>query len=344
MQKLETVVELRRVASVLLDDGEQPGQVWSEQVRLEHGLARVHPVLVASQSIYLAVVDQIAVGMGALPAGEGVGAEAGVYQDDGRLDAPVGQVRVVGLDLGGGEHSLVDEGPAGKAAKVEVVAPLSPVVADLAGSSFADGVEPAFEVQIVCTPGTPNEDLADAGFPRERRCAQVGFSRGHGAPAQDLLPLFCCDSFKPPLAPDAVLLLGRQENHTYPVLAGFGKFHSGFVVQDLSEETVRHLKQNSRAVPGIGFAAARSAMVQVAQDRERLAHEFVGGDSLDMSDEANAAGIALAPGVIEALPGRHPGYFMVSVIFGLTLALVEKTEDRDLIHACFPAAAEAGRN
>ena len=85
-------------------------------------------------------------------------------------------------------------------------------------------------------------------------------------------PLFRRDSFQPPLAPEAVLLLGRQENHACAVLAGFGKLHSGFLVQSLSEETVRDLEQYTGAVPGIGLAAARAAVVQVAQDRERLAH------------------------------------------------------------------------
>ena len=49
-----------------------------------------HPVGVAPDGVDLAVVDDVAVGVGPLPAGVGVGGEAGVDDGDGR-DGPLVQ-------------------------------------------------------------------------------------------------------------------------------------------------------------------------------------------------------------------------------------------------------------
>ena len=54
----------------LLIRGFAPLQGVAEQVRLKHGLAGVHPVDVAPQGVDFAVVGDVAVGVGALPAGE----------------------------------------------------------------------------------------------------------------------------------------------------------------------------------------------------------------------------------------------------------------------------------
>ena len=70
------------------------------------------------------------------------------------------------------------------------------------------------------------------------------------------------------------------------------------------EKCVRDLHQNARAVAGVGFAAARAAMVQIYQHRQRLLHEGMRALPLDIDDKADAAGVMLIPRVVETLLWR----------------------------------------
>ena len=110
VEELEAVVEHRRVRAARVDDGEDLRDVPPEELGLDHRLAGVHPVDVAAQRVDLAVMDEVAVGMGPLPAREGVGAEARVHDAQGRLEGGVREVEIEGLDLLRGEHALVDDG------------------------------------------------------------------------------------------------------------------------------------------------------------------------------------------------------------------------------------------
>ena len=67
--------------------------VLAEERRGELRLAGVHPVDVAAQGVDLAVVGDVAVRVGAVPAREGVGAETRVDQRQRAFHARVGQVR-----------------------------------------------------------------------------------------------------------------------------------------------------------------------------------------------------------------------------------------------------------
>ena len=75
-EQFEGVIEAGGIAAGGGDDGEQLLDIGSEQRRGQDGLARVHPVDVAAEGIDFAVVGDVAVGMGELPGGEGIGGEA----------------------------------------------------------------------------------------------------------------------------------------------------------------------------------------------------------------------------------------------------------------------------
>ena len=108
----------------------------------EHGLAGAHPVDVAAQGVDLAVVHHVAVGVGTLPAREGVSAEAGVDQGHGVSIVGVGQVGEELLHLVGQQHSLVDQRSAGEAGDIEVVAAWEPaLLPDRVLGPAADHVE-----------------------------------------------------------------------------------------------------------------------------------------------------------------------------------------------------------
>jgi hypothetical protein len=79
-KELQHVVEYGRVRSTLSDDGHDLFQILAEELGGELRFARSHPVDVSAQGVDLAVVGDHPVGVGELPAREGVGREAGVSQ------------------------------------------------------------------------------------------------------------------------------------------------------------------------------------------------------------------------------------------------------------------------
>ena len=61
------------------------------------------------------------------------------------------------------------------------------------------------------------------------------------------------------------------------------------------------LQQDARAIARIGLAAARAAVRQIDQDRERIADDLVGLLALDVHDKADAAGIVFKLRVVQPL-------------------------------------------
>ena len=120
-QQLDGVVEAGRVAEPLADDRLDLGDVARlVQVGGEEGLARLHPVDIAAQGVDLAVVRDHPIRVGELPARERVGAEPRVEHAQGAGEQRVAQVvGEVEAELLGGEHSLVDQGPAREAGEIE---------------------------------------------------------------------------------------------------------------------------------------------------------------------------------------------------------------------------------
>ncbi len=112
-QEFERVVEAGGVGLALVGDRPELVDVVAEQRRRHRGLPRRHPVVVAAQRVDLAVVGDHPVGMRQRPGREGVGREALVHQRERALEIRVVQVGIVGAELVGEEHALVDDGAAG---------------------------------------------------------------------------------------------------------------------------------------------------------------------------------------------------------------------------------------
>ena len=125
-------------------------QVVAEEVGLEHRLAGVHPVDVAAQRVDLAVVGDVAVGVGAVPAREGVRAETRMHQRQRGFHRRVRQVGVILAELLGEQHALIDDRLAREAGDVEEVAARDlPGVTDGILGALADDVELALESHVV---------------------------------------------------------------------------------------------------------------------------------------------------------------------------------------------------
>ena len=135
-QQLDQLVERAGVAAVAVHHGQQLGDARAPYGSRQLRLPGAHPRQVAQQRVDLAVVRQQPHRLGEAPLGRRVGTEAAV-QDGVRADE--GRVLEVGIELRQHlrrDHALVDDGPRGERADVEVVQPADDGLAD---ERLADG-------------------------------------------------------------------------------------------------------------------------------------------------------------------------------------------------------------
>ena len=109
-QKLEHVVQNRGVGTLTVDDGHHALKIVLQHGAVQVGLASANPVDVALEGVDLAVVDDKAVGVRALPAGRGVGGVPRVDERHGRLNGGIVEVGEEAAHLRGDEHALVHDG------------------------------------------------------------------------------------------------------------------------------------------------------------------------------------------------------------------------------------------
>lgn len=65
----------------------------------------------------------------------------------------------------------------------------------------------------------------------------------------------------------------------------------------------RQSYHNSSSVSISRVGSGRSTMDHVAEEGFGVAHDLVGGDGLDVDDEADSTGVRLVEGVVETLRG-----------------------------------------
>jgi len=68
---------------------------------------------------------------------------------------------------------------------------------------------------------------------------------------------------------------------------------------------MRWLDQNSGAVARIGFATASASVIEVKQDLQGLLNNRMGFATLNVDDEANAAGFVFELRIVQALLRRR---------------------------------------
>ena len=78
---------------------------------------------------------------------------------------------------------------------------------------------------------------------------------------------------------------------------------------------MRDLDQDPGAVAGVGFAAAGAPVVEVDQGRQAVAHDLVRLPPFQVDEEADAAGVVLVAGVVEALGRGIAGRDLMVVPF-----------------------------
>ena len=257
------------------------------------GLAGAHPVAVALDGVDLAVVGDGAERLGQRPGRERVGGEARVDDRELGLEALVREVRVERLQLGGGQHALVDDGPGGQRREVH---------AELVLGALAD--PPGAGIELValerarrcwrrrtaarstaCRPGP----WPRPGRPRSGLRASPG--RSGPRPRRGL-------RCRPWRRRASRCSAGRNAVPT-TYWPGAGSSNS----RDCAEEFVRHLHQEAGAVAGTFIGAHGTAVLEVAQGGQGGVDDVVARLAAERGDDGQAAGVLLVLRVVE--PGSR---------------------------------------
>src|SRR5262249_39099013 len=96
----------------------------------------------------------------------------------------------------------------------------------------------------------------------------------------------------------------RHEQVADRVLAGLRQREAERLAL-LGEERVRNLNEDSGAVAHAGVGAHRAAMLEVAEDLQRVLDDLMRLAAFDVGDETDAAGILVERGVVQTLCGRN---------------------------------------
>ena len=291
-EQLQHLVERRRVARALRADRKERTDV-AQQLRLQLGLPRAHPVAVAVDGVDLAVVGEHAQRLGERPGREGVGRVPGVHDRELRGEPLIGQVGVERLELERRDHALVAERAAGQRHEVR---------AELAARALAQPVDAAVQSDARQSGLGAEARARDEQLLEDRACgegelAEVGLVDRHRAPAEDDQVLARRDLRDTRLERSALFGVVRQEGHARGVLADRRKIE----VHDRAEEGIRHLRQDAGAVAGTRVRPDRTAVLEVAQGCQRQGDDVMSGLATKCRDHGQAAGVLFERGVVHPL-------------------------------------------
>src|SRR5690606_23988195 len=204
-------------------------------------------------------------------------------------------------DLLGLQQALVDDRARRQARDVEALR-VAQVRrrADLLLDRLADHVQLALESDLVVHAAAGrDEDLADLRHRRARQRTRLLRIDRYRAPAEQTLPLLAHDLLEDLETDVALEDVARQEHHADAVLA-HRRQHDSLRQALAQEELVRDLQHHAGAVAGQRIAAARAAVLEVAQDLQPLLDDVVGLLAAHVDDEADAAGVACRHRAVEA--------------------------------------------
>ncbi len=214
------------------------------------------------------------------------------------------QVGVIGAELVGEEHSLIDERAAGERHGVEADVVSSGLAVDGVGDDFAQDVELALEIGFVLNlRPAADEDLPMGGLGLDHRHRETGIVGRHVAPAEQLQPFGIDHAGDHGFAIDALRVVARHEHVADSVMAGLGELDPKRRA-NLFEEGMRDLHQDAGAVAGKRVGPGRAAMGEVLQNLQAMLDDLVARPRLQIGDETDAASVVLARRIIESLRRR----------------------------------------
>ena len=168
---------------------------------------------------------------------------------------------------------------------------------------LADHHQLAFErVLIGAILAARHKALADYGHRGEHGLAKaIGIDR-HIAPADHALAFLGDELFKRrghKFARGGIL---RQEAHGDRIVARLRQLEA-FAVRPFAEQLVGQLDQQARAITQQRVGTHRTAVVEVFENFQRLAHDGVRFLAFDMGNQAHATGVMFVARIVEALAG-----------------------------------------
>ena len=289
--ELEHVVEHGRVGTLAVEDGQDLLEICPHDRRVQMRLAGPCPVDVATQRVDLAVMDHVALGMGALPRRRRVRGVARVDERDGRIGHRVIEVAEEAAHLRGDEHALVDDRTRTHRADVEDLAVERRRVTCALLDSATANVELALEIVArFDTRRAPHERLLDDGHALERRRAQVTAVDGNVAPEQQRDALGRATVLEDAHALGEPFGIRGQKEHGDAIFPLVGKEASAFL-RLLAKEAVRYLDENARAVTGVGLEAHAAAVLEIDEHGQGIVNNLVRTHALEVGQGPDAAGI-----------------------------------------------------
>ena len=180
---LQAVIKHGGITAGLIDYREHLFHI-REKRRLGLAFPGVQPVDITPDRIDFPVMHNIAVGMGPGPAGEGIGAEAGMDQRHGCRKIKVGQVQIKMPQLQGGKHSLIHNRPGRQAGNIKVRSHHLTLGNDFLFRHLADNVQLALKIHLAFhIRRLADKHLDDAGTDGLGRFPDDALVNGDLAPA-----------------------------------------------------------------------------------------------------------------------------------------------------------------
>ena len=219
-QEFEHVVQNRGIGALAVDDGHHALKIVLQHGAVQVGFAGADPVDVALEGVDLAVVDDKAVGVRALPAGCSVGGVARVDERHGRLDGGVVEIDEEAAHLRGDQHALVHDGARAHGAHVEDLVAQGELGVGLLFDGAAAHIQTALEgVARRRVVRTAQEGLQDSGHAGAGRLAQVVRVDRHLAPKEQRHASLGAALLKHATGILYALVVLREEQHGHAIVA-----------------------------------------------------------------------------------------------------------------------------
>ena len=300
-QELEHVVQNRGVGALAVDDGHHALKIVLQHGAVQVGFAGADPVDVALEGVDLAVVDDKAVGVRALPAGRGVGGVTRVNERHGRLDGGVVEVDEEAAHLRGDEHALVHDGARAHGAHVEDLVAQGELGVGLLLDGAAAHIQAALEgVTGGRVVGAAQEGLQDGGHAGACRLAQVVRVDGHLAPKEQRHAGLGAALLKHATGILYALVVLREEQHGHAIVA-LCRQNLAALLSLFAKKVMRDLEQDAGAVAGVLLESGAAAVLQVDQNGQCVVQNLVMALAVDIGKRADATCIVVEFGAIKAL-------------------------------------------
>ena len=300
-QELKHIVQNRGVGTLAVDDGHHALKIVLQHGAVQVGFASANPVDVALEGVDLAVVDDKAVGVCALPAGRSVGGVARVDECHGRFDGGVVEVDEEAAHLRGNKHALVHDGARAHGAHIEDLV----AQGELSVGLLFDGAAAHVQATLKGIAGervvrTAQESLQDSRHAGAGRLAQVVRVDGHLTPKEQRHAGLGAALLKHATGILYALVVLREEQHGHAIVA-LCRQNLAALLSLFAEKVMRNLEQDSGAVAGVLLESGAAAVLQVDQNGQRIVQNLVMALAVDIGKRADAACIVVEFGAIKAL-------------------------------------------